>query len=246
MPPDSMPAALTRTLPPRMGMIFAAAAGLLVMGGVHLLLFPAGMVALASALLFLAGAMLLWHKLPDHYPHGRFGACNSMTLLRAGLGATLLTPLLAPQLAQPALAGWSIVLIATVALSLDGVDGWLARRSGLTSAFGARFDMEVDAALALLLSLLALADGSVGPVVLVLGLMRYGFVLASWFLPWMAAPLPDRFGRKVVCVVQIAALIILQAPIVSGGMALAVALGASAALIWSFGRDILWLRGHRT
>ncbi|THF72629.1 MAG: hypothetical protein E8G75_10490 [Sulfitobacter sp. SK025] len=62
----------------------------------------------------------------------------------------------------------------------------------------------------------------------------------------MAAPLPDRFGRKVVCVIQIAALIALQAPVVSGGIALSVTLGAALALIWSFGRDILWLWRHQT
>jgi phosphatidylglycerophosphate synthase len=184
--------------------------------------------------------------LPRHYPHPRFGACNAVTLFRAGLGATLVTLILVDGLAENAMKGWAVAIVATAALSLDGVDGWLARRSGLSSAFGARFDMEVDAALALLLSLLALADDAVGPVVLVLGLMRYAFVAASWRLPWMAAPLPERFGRKAVCVIQIAALIALQTPIVTGSVALTIALGAALALIWSFGRDILWLWRNRT
>ena len=39
--------------------------------------------------------------------------------------------------------------------ALDGVDGWLARRSGIASAFGARFDMEIDALLILVLAVLA-------------------------------------------------------------------------------------------
>jgi hypothetical protein len=64
---------------------------------------------------------------------------------------------------------WPVVALAPIALALDGVDGWLARRGGLVSAFGARFDMETDSAFALVLSLHALATGAAGPVVLVLG-----------------------------------------------------------------------------
>ena len=246
MPPDAIPAASTRAMAPRAGLLTSAVVTLTAILGLHLLVLPSAMGALASVTLFVLGVGFLWRQLPHHYPHPRFGLCNAVTLLRAGLGTTLLTPLLAPGLSDDVLNGWGVALVAATALSLDGVDGFLARRSGLSSQFGARFDMEVDAALALLLSMLALADGSVGPVVLLLGVMRYGFVAASWSLPWMAAPLPDRFGRKVVCVIQIAALIALQAPVVSGGIALSVTLGAALALIWSFGRDILWLWRHRT
>ena len=130
-------------------------------------------------------------------------------------------------------------------MALDGVDGRVARQTGTQTPFGARFDMEVDAALALMLALHAMADGVAGILVLSLGMMRYVFVAASWGLPWMAAPLPDRFGRKVVCVIQIAALIALQMPILGNGLALGIAWAAVAALMWSFGRDTLWLWRHR-
>ena len=49
---------------------------------------------------------------------------------------------------------WGVVVLATVAALLDAVDGWLARREQIASAFGARFDMETDAFLILVLSLL--------------------------------------------------------------------------------------------
>ena len=39
-----------------------------------------------------------------------------------------------------------------MALLLDAVDGGVARRTGTVSGFGARFDMEVDAFLILVLS----------------------------------------------------------------------------------------------
>lgn len=242
-PPDQIPAPAAS---PRAGLVVSATLTLAAMVGIHLTVYPAGGEAFLSVFVFLLGVMLLWVKLPGHYPHQKFGFCNSVTLFRAGLGATLLTPLVTGGVAESAFNGWAVAIVATLALLLDGVDGWLARRSGLASNYGARFDMEVDAAFALLLSLLALADGAVGPLVLVLGLMRYAFVAASWLLPWIAAPLPEKFGRKVVCVVQIAALIVLQAPILSDGLALVIAIGTVLALIWSFGRDTLWLWRHRT
>ncbi|GAA4940924.1 hypothetical protein GCM10023238_03240 [Streptomyces heliomycini] len=42
--------------------------------------------------------------------------------------------------------------LTAVALILDGVDGKVARRTGTSTPLGARFDMEVDAFLILVLS----------------------------------------------------------------------------------------------
>lgn len=173
------------------------------------------------------------------YPHARFGLCNVVTLARAAMVAALAAVVWrGPQ-------GWDVLVVATVALALDGVDGWLARRSGLSSDFGARFDMETDAALALVLAAHVWLGGMTGAEVLLLGAMRYAFVAGFWPFPWLAAPLPDRFGRKVVCVIQIAALILLQVPGLMPGVAQGVAWGAVGALVWSFGRDVLWLWRHR-
>lgn len=246
MPELATPFGNIAAMRPRTGLVLGAAATLSVMLGLHITLFPAGLEALFAFALFIAGVFVLWIKLAAHYPHTQFGACNSVTLMRAGLGASLLTPLVTGYSLVGAWGDWAVAIVAIVALSLDGVDGWLARRSGLASAYGARFDMEVDAALALILALHALSDGLVGPVVLVLGVMRYVFVAASYPLPWLSAPLPERFGRKLVCVVQIAALIILQLPPLGPVMAQWIAFDAALALIWSFGRDTLWLWRHKT
>ena len=72
----------------------------------------------------------------------------------------------------------------------DAADGALARRQGLASAFGARFDMETDAAFTLVLSALVWQAGQAGAWVLASGLMRYAFVGAAIALPWLAGPLP--------------------------------------------------------
>ncbi len=93
-----------------------------------------------------------------------------------------------------------LVVIASVALSLDLVDGWVARRTDTVSELGARLDMELDALLILVLSVLVAV--SLGPWVLLIGLMRYLFVLAGSRYPWLVGPLPPSRARKVVAAVQ--------------------------------------------
>lgn len=175
-----------------------------------------------------------------YYPHRRFGACNAVTLTRVALGSALLASLFTGQV-----TGWAVAGVATLSLCLDGFDGFLARRSGLISNFGARFDMEVDAALALILALHALVGDPVGAEVMVLGLMRYLFIGAGFIWPWLTAPLFDSMPRKAICVLQIATLIVLQIPVLSEDAGIILARVTSAALLWSFGRDILWLRARR-
>ncbi|WP_207099898.1 CDP-alcohol phosphatidyltransferase family protein [Paracoccus shandongensis] len=196
---------------------------------------PAG--AAAGFLVAAAGIGILMRR---HYPHARMGACNMVTLLRAALVCALLAPLI-----EDRGAGWGVALVAGLALALDGADGWLARRTGLVSRFGARFDMEVDAAMALVLALHAWVGTALGPEVLLLGLARYAFVAAGRALPWLQADLPPRLGRKAVCVAQLAALILLQTPVLAEAQALWLARLTLAVVLWSFGRDILWLHRRR-
>lgn len=197
-------------------------------------LFGPVYAAIALAAMSVGGA-LATALMRRGYPHYDLGPCNLVTLIRLALTSTLVAALVVP------ISGWIVLGIALCALALDGIDGWLARLGGHVSDFGARFDMEVDAALGLVLALLAWASEAVGAVVLLLGLPRYVFVAASAIWPWLANPLPERLGRKIVCVIQIMALVILQAPVVDGPLASAILMTASVALVWSFGRDVRWL-----
>ena len=121
-----------RVMTPRLGLLIWAACTALAMQAVNMALYAAPALAVMPAFALLAaGVLLLWWQLPAHYPHPRFGACNGVTLLRAGLGASLLTPLLSGDAGQAAWGGWAVALVALFALLLDGVDGWLARRQGL-------------------------------------------------------------------------------------------------------------------
>lgn len=198
--------------------------------------------AAVPALAVVAVVAFVARQMRQHYPHDRLGSCNAVTLARAAVVCALLAPLVAGGV-QP-LDGWAVPLLAVASLALDGVDGWLARRSGLASDFGARFDMEVDAALAAVLCLLALDMGKAGLWLLALGFLRYAWVLAGLVWPWLDGPLPDRFSRKAVCVVQIAALIALLAPVVQPPVSQAIAALALLPLLWSFAVDLRWRARH--
>src|SRR5205085_11367040 len=92
-----------------------------------------------------------------------------------------------------------LVALTIIALALDAVDGWVARRTSTAGTLGARFDGEVDAFLILVLSVYVAQ--SLGVWVIAIGLARYVFLAAGWVRPWMRAPLPERFWRKVVAAV---------------------------------------------
>jgi phosphatidylglycerophosphate synthase len=178
----------------------------------------------------------------QYHPHERFGPANLVTLFRAALTLTLVWHALQP----PSTAiRWIAGLTAGVIAALDGVDGWLARRSKTESAFGARFDMETDAALLLVLSVVFWRQDKAGPWVMLVGLMRYLFVAAGWVLPWLTAPLtPTRRGRAVAVVQMVTLAIALVVPRWLSSIAAAVAL---AMLIWSFAIDVgrLWRSRER-
>ncbi len=163
------------------------------------------------------------------------GPADRVTLAR-GLMVGAVTALVADRAGQdvPVVL---VVTLAAVALSLDWVDGQVARRTGTSSALGARFDMEVDAFLILVLS--AYVAVHMGPWVLAIGLMRYVFVAASWRLRWMNAPLPASYARKVVAATQGIFLVVAASGLFPFAPVL-IAL-ALASLVWSFGRDVLWL-----
>jgi phosphatidylglycerophosphate synthase len=171
-----------------------------------------------------------------------------VTAARAAYAASLLSyglwALAAGQLPGPTLR-WFWVVGALGALALDGVDGRLARRLGQESAFGARFDMETDAATVLGLSVFVWRSDQAGAWVLAIGLMRYIFVAGSWIWPALAAPLPPRRRRQAVCVVQMAALILGIMPGVPPQWASPLCLAALAALVYSFAVDIAWLVASR-
>lgn len=186
------------------------------------------------------GAIFALATMRKGHPHLGLGTGNILTVLRMGLVAALLAPLVG--IALP----WALVVVATLALVLDGFDGFFARREGQVAAFGARLDREVDSALALILALNVWVAGVFGPLILLIGLPSYAFMAVGRFVPWLRGPLPESFARKLVCVVQVAALIALNAPFWPTWGIVPVVAGVAGALLWSFGRDTLLLWRSRS
>lgn len=191
-----------------------------------------------KAVVAYALVLVLFVFLPDHRPHQRLGPANQVTLARG-----VLTALLAGLLGEGsgAAVAWCALGLALAAEVLDGVDGWLARRRGWASAFGARFDMETDALLTLVLALLVWSLDKAGAWVLAAGLMRYAFVAAARWLPWLAHPLPPSRRRKAVCVVQVLTLTVALVPLLPPGPSAALAAAGLTLLTYSFAIDLLWL-----
>ncbi|MER5224999.1 CDP-alcohol phosphatidyltransferase family protein [Streptomyces flaveus] len=170
-----------------------------------------------------------------------FGPANRVTLGRATLVAGV-TALVADSFQSPPPVTLLVALTA-VALILDAVDGKVARRTGSSTALGARFDMEVDAFLILVLSVYV--STQLGPWVLLIGGMRYAFVAAARFMPWLNAALPPSTGRKTVAALQGVALLVAGAGILPYVLTFATVVLALGSLTWSFGRDIGWLWRNR-
>lgn len=189
--------------------------------------------------LYLIGAVLILRGVPGALPGPGAGAANRVTLGRALLVVPVVALALQSGVAEPALLE-TAVFLAGIALILDGVDGWVARRTGTGTAFGARFDMETDALLILALSILAWRGGPVGPWILGIGALRYLFVAAGRIWPILERELPPSRRRKVVCVVQGVALLLVLAPFVPPIVARAVGAVALISLVGSFAADTIW------
>jgi phosphatidylglycerophosphate synthase len=181
--------------------------------------------------------VVLAHAMADLQSAG-MGAANRVTLTRAMLTCSLAALTAESFVGSPPVK--TLVTLSVIALVLDAVDGFVARRTHTTSRFGARFDMEVDAFLILVLSV-HVAHMTAGWV-LAIGLARYVFMAARWALPRLRGSAPPRRWCKVVAAVQGIVLTVAVADVLPLGaeeLALAIAL---AMLTESFGREAweLW------
>jgi phosphatidylglycerophosphate synthase len=220
--------------PAALGAAACAQAALLVLLSSATGLGPAGWAA-GTGFLLAGAAAVAWAV--RRSGRSRLGPADLVTLARSVLIGGVVA------LVADGGPAWPLVALASVALALDLVDGLVARRTGTESSFGARFDMEADAFLILVLSVRVAAE--LGWWVLAIGAMRYAFAAAGRAAPWMRGPLAPSRARKAVAAVQGVALVAAAAPVVPAGGATALAAGALALLAWSFGRDVagLWRAG---
>jgi phosphatidylglycerophosphate synthase len=190
----------------------------------------------AVAAIYLLASALTRHRI------ARLGAANRVTLGRTVLSAAvaaLVSDHLTGHPAHPVL----LTTMAAVSLTLDVVDGPVARRTGQATALGARFDMEADA---ILMTVLSVNLASLyGWWILGIGALRYAFVAAAIPLPWLTAPLPHRPTRRLVAAITSLALVVVSSELFPGPVAATLLATCLAGLVGSFGRDIVWLAAHR-
>ncbi len=204
---------------------------------------PARVSAQLSASYFVKAAGLLaliltvvalrWRA---HHALPRFGPANQITTLRAALVAAI-----AGLVGEPSSHVGIAIAAGTLATVLDGVDGWIARRTRMSGAFGARYDMEVDALLVLVLAIVAWQYGKAGVWILVSGLLRYLFIGATWVIPWMRGPLSPTLRARVICAVQFVTLLVCLLPFVDQPASSGIAAAGLVALTYSFAVDTMRL-----
>ena len=176
------------------------------------------------------------------HPHKTFGWANHVTTFRAASSVLLAGFIpVAAQIPPASVWLWVIAVVTTITLCLDGLDGYMARKTQLSSVYGARFDMETDALLGLVITAFIWQSGKLGFWILGLGVMRYAFLAGSLFFVQLRAPLFPSLRRKAVCVIQVAALCLILCPWIKADAAAAIGAAAMAILLWSFLVDISWL-----
>lgn len=163
-------------------------------------------------------------------------------LVLAGVVAVLVSEAVAGSTAGTTTTG-ALVALASTALALDAVDGWVARRTGTASARGARYDMEVDAFLVLVLSAYAAVTTAWWAVLI--GLARYLLLAAGWRWPWLRAETPPRYWAKVVAAVQGVVLVTVAAGVLPQHASRWLLLGALVLLTESFAHQVRTLRRLR-
>ena len=226
-------------------LLLTAAAGLTVWAAASAL-FASALPALVTCGVF---ALIAGIALPSHAlqrPRPRFGPANSITLVRAALIAFVCGFAADPPPSAAAL-WWVAAVTGGVALALDGVDGWVARRTRGQSRFGARFDMETDALAALILCVVVWQAEKAGGWIVILGSLRYVFLAAGWTFAWMRRPLPPSQRRRAICVIQGILLVLCLIPALPLAMSQVLAGAALLLAIGSFSVDTAWLarrRGH--
>ncbi|KTG13327.1 CDP-alcohol phosphatidyltransferase family protein [Haloferax profundi] len=142
---------------------------------------------------------------------------------------------------------WVAALAYGVAVVLDVLDGFLARRLNRVTELGGRLDTAVDAFGLLVAPLTAVVLGELPWWYLSVGVARYLFVAGLWWRGRTGRPtfdLPPRTSRRVLAGLQMTVVPIALAPGVADEWMPLVAALAAMGLLLGFGRDWLYVSGR--
>lgn len=128
-------------------------------------------------------------------------------------------------------------------LSLDGIDGFLARKFNQTSEFGGRLDGETDAYFVLQYACILHHYDFFEWWILWPGVLRYGYVLISYIIWKTLKPEPVSYIRKTIAVIIMAAL--LSPFLIGSEISGSIVIVAIIAVTFSFGKSFLYqIKNH--
>lgn len=160
------------------------------------------------------------------------GPANWITWWRFGLSLLLLY-------LMPTAPAWQLAAIGLLEITLDGVDGALARRFQTQSPYGARFDGETDAFFVLAMSIVLYSRGYAGSWILGMGLLRYLYCFPYYLLGQRAEARKRRpYARIIAGIVMVGMPVALLTPAWLHRWALP---ALALLLFYSFNRE-LWER----
>lgn len=186
-------------------------------------------IAVAGMVSFLFLILNHWRKWT---PQVKFGFGNQITLIR-------LICVLLLSFFWETITNNIIVLVGLLIFMLDILDGWLARRYKLSSEFGDYFDKESDAFFMLTLCLLAIFNDRLGAWILIVGILRYAFVLAIPILNTKKSKEQKSVRGRYIAGIAFFALLASFLPL--EGFYQPFAIIATILIIGSFALDLIWL-----
>lgn len=175
-----------------------------------------------------------------------FGAANAVTILRG----TLFAGVAGFVAVEPAgLLAWGPAALYGIGVSLDAVDGVVARRLGEPTTLGSRLDHAFDTLGFLVAPIVAVVWGQLPIWYLSLSVARYLYRAAVWLRRRRGravGDLPPPLLRRPLAAVQMAFITAALAPATPAGPVAAVAVAVLVPSLAAFGWDYLLVTGRAT
>jgi len=134
-----------------------------------------------------------------------------------------------------------IVILGMIALLLDGLDGFIARKYDHVTKFGEKIDQESDNFLMLVLSISLYLNREIGAYIFLIPLYRYLFIFFMSKYDWLKTELPISQFRKFACAVTTLFMVVAQDVYFDPENTLFLVILSLFIITFSFAKDIIWL-----
>lgn len=208
---------------------------------------------LAAAAVTLWVFVSVWRELPDNRLKDSpdapllptLGIANGLTITRAVFNAALVGFLFGPR--PDGWLAWVPGCLYLVSCSMDFLDGYAARRTGMTTILGETLDMRWDSVGILIGAGLAVRYAQAPPLYLFIGAARYLYLGGIWLHTRSAHPvgeLPWNPFRRPLAGLQMGLVGVILLPIFPPAVTNMVAGIWMLPSLVGFARDFLYVTGH--